>query len=90
MKVDLGIVIVISKYLIQRHFYTKRLFDPLEKHFDVPSTTIKFSDGKSRQVKVIGEEDESFVVVDIVELHTSQRQRIELAGIFAGEEMVWS
>ena len=56
------------------------LFDPFEEQFDLPATAIKLGDGQSRQVEVVGQKDQIFVVFDIVELDAAQVLRVIVAG----------
>lgn len=57
------------------------LFDPLEKHFDLPPRLVQRSDGRGWQDTIVGEKDESFVELLVVIANSTQWLGITLKGV---------
>ena len=61
------------------------LFDPFEEQFDLPATAIKLGDGQCRQVEIVGQKDQIFLVFGIVELDAAQVLRVIVACLGRGQ-----
>lgn len=66
-------------------FDVEVLFDPFEEEFDTPTGTIELGDGERGQLEVVGEEDESALLFDIIETHPAERFWIQKRGAGAGK-----
>jgi len=64
---------------------TKMLLDPLEKQFDLPTTTVELGNGQCRQCEVVGQKDQSFSTLGIFEPDSSERCIETLARVKDGE-----
>ena len=64
-------------------FDPKMLFDPLEEQLDLPPAFVDLGNGQGRQREVVGQEDKSSVLFEVVEADTPQFFGIILAGVEA-------
>ena len=56
--------------------YPEMLLDPFEKELDVPPTAVEIGNGPAGQSKIVGEKDESLVLLCIVVPDSSELGRI--------------
>src|ERR1019366_1543875 len=61
------------------------LLYPFEKKLDLPTASIEFGDGESRQCEVVGQEDQTFAGLRIFEANAPQRCLKSLVRIKSGE-----
>lgn len=59
------------------------LLDPFEEKFHLPPAAVLLGDGESRQLEVIGEEDQLAILGGIVELHSARLDRVVVSGPYA-------
>ena len=64
-----------------KDFDPKVAFDPFEKQFYLPTTTIDVGYGKSSDRKVVGEKDQAFVALGIEVSYPTQRFGILPLGV---------
>lgn len=57
------------------------LLDPFEEQFYLPTTAVKLGNGQGGKIEIVGDEDEQFVVLGIVELYPAQLDRVILTGL---------
>jgi hypothetical protein len=57
------------------------LFDPFEEQLDLPAAAVEVRDGFRVQLEVVGQEDQSLVVVGVVKRNPAQMRRITLPRI---------
>ena len=81
---DLGLDGIVACAI--KSFDSKMLLDPFEEQFDLPSGVIKLSDGQSGQCKVVGYENEPFVLGGIEIADSSQFVGIILFGVESLED----
>ena len=68
-------------YAFRRSRAAIRSLDPFEEQLDLPAAAVQLRDAQRWQQRVIGEEDESTVVLNIEVLHSTQRLRIRPCGV---------
>jgi hypothetical protein len=61
------------------------LFDPLEEQFDLPTTTVQLGNGQRRQCEVVGQKDQTFPSLGILEFDSPQWRIETLPRIKDGE-----
>ena len=61
------------------------LLDPFEKQFHLPAALVELCNGQRRQIEIVGEKGETFVIVMVVKNHSAQMLRIGVGGFCAGE-----
>ena len=70
----------------KKAFDAEMLFDPFEEQFDLPTLTIDGGDHVRRDLKVVGEEDESLVDIGGVKTDAAKQGGECLLGVLAGED----
>ena len=61
------------------------LLDPFEEQFHLPTAAVELGDGQRGQGEVVGQEDEAFAGLRIVEVDAAQRRLEVLERVEAGE-----
>ncbi len=61
------------------------LFDPFEEEFHFPAGFVDMGNNQSREGEVVGEENQNFVCLSIVELNPAKFGRVIFGGIESSE-----
>jgi hypothetical protein len=66
-------------------FDTQVLFDPFKKQFDLPALVIDRGDSGGRDLKIVGEEDESLIDIGSVKADTTKQYGEILSRVLSGK-----